>query len=167
MASSDKNNISHKTDAVMKLLTGGNLAVNPMLDNEFKQSVIEMRSSQAAKEEEILPAEPKEITMHSGGEEAASRGHGSTPEICVSSELISEILPIALKRFGCCTCGKCFAEAMAEAIDMIPYISVKVKNSGDLKKADEMKRSSRREVMREIVRITIARRKMPKHNAAE
>lgn len=162
MAESSHKNISHKTDAVMKLLTGGNLAVNPMLDNEFKQSVIEMRSSSAPEktEEETVRAE-KEITMHrsSGGRKSAPAS-----EICVSSELISEILPVALKRFHCCTCGKCFAEAMADALEVIPYISVKVREPDDLKKAAELRSGSRREVMRGIIRIAIARRGLPKHN---
>lgn len=164
MAGSSQKNISHKTEAVMKLLTGGNLAVNPMLDNEFKQSVIEMRSSVSVPEE--TPEEPvrseKEITMHknSGGQQAAPL----VSEICVSSELITEILPDALKRFHCCTCGKCFAEAMADSLEAIPYISVKVREPGDLKKAEELKAGSRKEIMKEVIRIAIARRNLPKHD---
>lgn len=164
MAVSSQKNISHKTDAVMKLLTGSNLAVNPMLDNEFKQSVIEMRSSPSAVKEtaEEPVRSEKDITMHKNtGEQHTVK---PVSEICVSSELITEILPNALKRFHCCTCGKCFAEAMADALDTIPYISVKVREPGDLKKAEELKSGSRREVMKEIIRIAIARRSLPKHD---
>lgn len=164
MAGSAQKNISHKTEAVMKLLTGGNLAVNPMLDNEFKQSVIEMRSTSAVPND--APEEPvrseKEITMHKTGSEQKKTLPAS--EICVSSELITEILPDALKRFHCCTCGKCFAEAMADALEAIPYISVKVREPGDLKKAEELKSGSRKEVMKEIIKIAIARRGLPRHD---
>ncbi|MCD7730496.1 MAG: hypothetical protein LUI05_03245 [Oscillospiraceae bacterium] len=154
MAAKSEKNISHKTDAVMKLLTGGNLAVNPMLDNEFKQSVIEMHTSDSFADD-----------ARSGerDSERKEKKTGSATEICISSELITEILPVALKRFHCCTCEKCFAEAMADALESIPAISVKIRNGADMKKAENMRKSSRSGVMREIVKIVIARRGLPRH----
>ena len=147
MAGNAQKNISHKTDAVMKLLTGGNLAVNPMLDNEFKQSVIEMHSNSKnpAKKNEPKPKPPE------------------TTEICVSSELITELLPTALKRFNCCSCDRCFAEAMADALDSVPYLSCKIRTPQDKKKADEMKAKYTRSVTNEMVKIAIRRRALPKH----
>lgn len=149
MAGSSAARISHKTDAVMKLITGKNTATNPIIDNEFKQSVIEMHSNSQKKAEKAVPE------VHSQS--------GETTEICVSSELITELLPIALKRFNCCTCDRCFAEAMAEALDAVPFLSCKVKTPKDKKKADEMKKKYTRSVTNEMVRIAINRRALPKH----
>ena len=141
MAGSAAAKISHKTDAVMKLLTGKNTATNPIIDNEFKQSVIEMHSN-------TQKTEPKQ---------------SEATEICVSSELITELLPVALKRFNCCTCDRCFAEAMADALDAVPYLSCKVRTPQDKKKADEMKKKYKRSVTNEMVKLAIARRALPKH----
>lgn len=147
MAGSTAAKVTHKTDAVMKLLTGKSTATNPIIDNEFKQSVIEMHTN-TQKAAEKAELETKES-------EAA--------EICVSSELITELLPIALKRFNCCTCDRCFAEAMADALDTVPYLSCRVRTPQDKKKADEMKKKYTRSVTNEMVRLAIARRALPKH----
>lgn len=155
MAGSSAARISHKTDAVMKLITGKNTATNPIIDNEFKQSVIEMHSNSykaAAKpEQKNLQTESKPQKIEPA-------------EICVSSELITELLPVALKRFNCCTCDRCFAEAMADALDSVPFLSCKIKTPKDKKKADEMKKKYARSVTNEMVRIAIGRRALPKHN---
>ncbi len=103
MAGSAAAKVTHKTDAVMKLLTGKSTATNPIIDNEFKQSVIEMHTNTQKAAEKAEP-KPKQ---------------SEATEICVSSELITELLPIALKRFNCCTCDRCFAEAMADALDAV------------------------------------------------
>lgn len=154
MAGSAAAKVTHKTDAVMKLLTGKNTATNPIIDNEFKQSVIEMHSNdlKTSKSEKDQPR-----TVQS------SQKQGETTEICVSSELITELLPIALKRFNCCTCDRCFAEAMADALDAVPYLSCKVRTPQDKKKADEMKKKYKRSVTNEMVKLAIARRALPKH----
>lgn len=148
---------THKTEAVMKLLTGSSPAVNPILDNEFKQAVIESRNvpeTPAKKVEEPKPEElAAEPTSAPVREEPAS-----IPEVSVSSELVSELLPAALERFHCCTCGKCFAEAMSDALDAVPSIKVKIHNGDDLKRADEIKQQTRNEVMKAIVKIAISRR---------
>ncbi|MBQ8827429.1 MAG: hypothetical protein IJ007_10085, partial [Oscillospiraceae bacterium] len=103
---------SNKTEAVMKLLTGNNLAVNPVLDNEFKQTVIESKNAaveavkpapvQEAPKPEPIPAPPPPPP------------EPVETEVCISSELIMEILPSVLDRFQCCKCDKCFAQAMAD-----------------------------------------------------
>lgn len=143
--------ISHKTDAVMKLLTGKSTATNPIIDNEFKQSVIEMHTNTQKTAEKAEP-------------EQAKQDQHEVTEICVSSELITELLPVALKRFNCCTCDRCFAEAMADALDAVPYLSCKVRTPQDKKKADEMKKKYTRSVTNEMVKLAIARRMLPKHN---
>ena len=106
--------------------------------------------------------------MHTNTQKAAEKAEPETKqseaaEICVSSELITELLPIALKRFNCCTCDRCFAEAMADALDTVPYLSCRVRTPQDKKKADEMKKKYTRSVTNEMVRLAIARRALPKH----
>lgn len=157
MAENTARKITHKTDAVMKLLTGGNLAVNPMLDNEFKQSVIEMRSAEDIKREEI-----KKETVKAAEVSNTEKSFDST-EVCISSELITEILPQALRRFNCCMCPKCFAEAMTEALDAVPSISIKIHNDDDVKKMDGIKKQNRLDVMRAIIKLAITRRNLPLH----
>ncbi len=147
MAGSTAAKVTHKTDAVMKLLTGKSTATNPIIDNEFKQSVIEMHTN----------------TQKATGKSEPETKESEASEICVSSELITEILPIALKRFNCCTCDRCFAEAMADALDAVPYLSCRVRTPQDKKKADEMKKKYTRSVTNEMVRLAIARRTLPKH----
>lgn len=122
----------------MKLLTGGKPAVNPMVDQDFKESVIEKKKT-----------EPKAV---------------KPTEICISSELITEILPVALKRFNCCSCDRCFASAMADALDCVPYITINVNNDEDMKRAKELKKRSRRDVMRSIIRLVISRRGLERHD---
>lgn len=148
MAGSAAAKTTHKTEAVMKLITGKSVATNPIIDNEFKQSVIEMHSNS---NKPAKKTEPK-----SKPSEAA--------EICVSSELITELLPAALKRFNCCSCDRCFAEAMADALDSVPYLSCKIRTPQDKKKADEMKAKYTRSVTNEMVKIAIRRRALPKHS---
>ena len=151
---------SNKTEAVMKLLTGNNLAVNPVLDNEFKQTVIESKNTAEA----VKPAAPVQETPKS--EPIPAPPPPPEPvetEVCISSELIMEILPSVLDRFQCCKCDKCFAQAMADALDVIPYKSVMVKNSEEMQQAKELKEQMRADVMRGLVRIGIARKALEKH----
>ena len=147
MAGSAAAKVTHKTDAVMKLITGKNTATNPIIDNEFKQSVIEMHTNTG------------KAPKRSGSRSKQS----DDTEICVSSELITELLPIALKRFNCCTCDRCFAEAMTDALDAVPYLSCKVRTPQDKKKADEMRKKYKRSVTNEMVKLAIDRRRLPKH----
>ena len=147
MAGSAAAKVSHKTDAVMKLITGKNTATNPIIDNEFKQSVIEMHTN----------------TGKASKRSGSKSKQGDATEICVSSELITELLPIALKRFNCCTCDRCFAEALTDALDAVPYLSCKVRTPQDKKKADEMRRKYKRSVTNEMVKLAIDRRRLPKH----
>ena len=157
-----KKKVSNKTEAVMKLLTGNNLAVNPVLDNEFKQTVIESKNTPA----EAVKAAPAPVPAP---EPVAPPPPPPPPEpveteVCISSELIMEILPSVLDRFQCCKCDKCFAQAMADALDVIPYKSVMVKNSEEMQKAKELKEQMRADVMRGLVRIGIARKGLEKHS---
>ena len=150
--------LTHKTEAVMRLLTGSNIAVNPMLDNEFKQSVIEMHSGGKPEHADEDTAREQTIVM-----EPAPKAPEVT-EINVTSELITEILPRVLERFKCCTCGKCFAESMTDALSAVDSVSVKVYNQLDLQRAEELKTKNRSAVMNSIVKIAIGRRMLPHHS---
>ncbi len=152
--------ITHKTESVMRLLTGGNLAVNPMLDNEFKQSVIEMHSNKSLKND-ASPVEKNEPEIQA---EKADSSENYLNEVIVSEELISELLPEALKRFGCCCCDKCYAEAMAEAFIKTPLITMNVSSDEDRKKLALVKKMNQKNVMKTIVKIALERKKLPRHN---
>ena len=163
-----KKKVSNKTEAVMKLLTGNNLAVNPVLDNEFKQTVIESKNVPAEQpvKAEAPKAEPVQAEIPKPEPVVQTPPPPPEPvetEVCISSELIMEILPSVLDRFQCCKCDRCFAQAMADALDVIPYKSVKVKNAEEMQQAKELKEQMRADVMRGLVRIGIARKGLEKH----
>ena len=129
---------SNKTEAVMRLLTGGKkTAPNPILDSSFKVERITSKSV---------------------------RKGANGAEIDITGELVTELLPQVLERFNCCRCAVCYAEAMAEAIDAVPTLKIRVNGKDDLRRADRMKMQSRREVLCTLIRLAIQRRRFPRHN---
>lgn len=130
---------SNKTEAVMRLLTGGKkTAPNPILDSSFKVERITSKSV---------------------------RKGANGAEIDITGELVTELLPQVLERFNCCRCAVCYAEAMAEAIDAVPTLKIRINSKDDLRRADRMKMQSRREVLCTLIRLAIQRRRFPRHNA--
>ena len=130
---------SNKTEAVMRLLTGGKkTAPNPILDSSFKVERITSKSI---------------------------RKGANGAEIDITGELVTELLPQVLERFNCCRCAVCYAEAMAEAIDAVPTLKIRINGKDDLRRADRMKMQSRREVLCTLIRLAIQRRRFPRHNA--
>lgn len=138
---------SNKTDAIMKLITG-EAASNPILDDEFKDEVITPRQT--------LPERAKKNAE-------IERYRKNTIEIDVAAELVSELLPKTLDRFSCCKCAVCFADAMADALDIVPELKIKVRDDKDLKMADQLKKKSRHATLMKLVRIAIQRRSIPIH----
>ena len=137
-AKSAKGAKSNKTEAVMRLLTGGKkTAPNPILDSSFKVERITSKSV---------------------------RKGANGAEIDITGELVTELLPQVLERFNCCRCAVCYAEAMAEAIDAVPTLKIRVNGKDDLRRADRMKMQSRREVLCTLIRLAIQRRRFPRHN---
>lgn len=129
---------TNKTDAVMRLLTGGKkTAPNPILDSSFKVERITSKSV---------------------------RKGANGAEIDITGELVTELLPQVLERFNCCRCAVCYAEAMADAIDAVPTLKIRVNGKDDLRRADRMKMQSRREVLCTLIRLAIQRRRFPGHN---
>lgn len=129
---------SNKTEAVMRLLTGGKkTAPNPILDSSFKVERITSKSI---------------------------RNGANGAEIDITGELVTELLPQVLERFNCCRCAVCYAEAMAEAIDAVPTLKIRINGKDDLRRADRMKMQSRREVLCTLIRLAIQRRRFPRHN---
>ena len=141
-AKSDKtpaNAKSNKTEAVMRLLTGGKkTAPNPILDSSFKVERITSKSI---------------------------RKGANGAEIDITGELVTELLPQVLERFNCCRCAVCYAEAMAEAVDAVPTLKIRINGKDDLRRADRMKMQSRRDVLCTLIRLAIQRRRFPRHNA--
>lgn len=128
---------SNKTDAVMRLLTGKKTAANPILDSEFKEKKITSRKKSA----------------RDGG-----------TEIDIAGELVSEFLPKVLERFNCCRCPVCYAEAMSDALERSPTMTIKINSKDDLRQAEDIKRKSRREILTILIRIAIKRRRLEKHD---
>lgn len=172
---------SHKTEAVMRLLTGNNAAVNPILDNDFKLTVIEARGGEDIRRTEEKTEAPNTSAVGvqpAEAENTAAEVQTAPPaeavreeikpafeaaEIRITSELITELLPQVLDRFKCCKCGSCFAEAMTDAIEAIPEIVIPVQSAEDVEKAHRIKEDNRRDVMNALVKIAIGRRAKPKH----
>lgn len=131
------NTKSNKTEAVMRLLTGGKkTAPNPILDSSFKVERITSKSV---------------------------RKGANGAEIDITGELVTELLPQVLERFNCCRCAVCYAEAMAEAVDAVPTLKIRINGKDDLRRADRMKMQSRREVLCTLIRLAIQRRRFPRH----
>lgn len=128
---------SNKTDAVMRLLTGKKTAANPILDSNFKEKKITVRKKSARE--------------------------GGT-QIDIAGELITELLPRVLDRFRCCRCPVCYADAMSEALEKSPVMTININSKDDLKRADDLKHKSRRDILRVLIRIAINRRNMEKHS---
>ncbi len=130
---------TNKTEAVMRLLTGKKKpAPNPILDGSFKVERITSKSIKKG-------------------------AHGA--EIDITGELVTELLPQVLERFNCCRCAVCYAEAMADAIEAVPTLKIRINGKDDLKRADRMKMQSRRDVLCTLIRLAIKRRKFPRHDS--
>ncbi|MCL2053610.1 MAG: hypothetical protein FWG90_04090 [Oscillospiraceae bacterium] len=143
---------THKTEAVMRLIMGGaDSAVNPMIDEEFKEEVITPRLSPEERAEKNAEIE---------------KFRKNSVDIDVAAELVSELLPKAMRRFNCCNCPLCFADAMADALDTVPKLKVRLRADNDIKKADALKKKSRRDILLIIIRLVIVRRGLPKCDEA-
>lgn len=137
---------THKTPQLMKLLTGGSRAANPILDEEFK--------------EEIIRAQKKPQTVKP--QKAADGG----TEINITSEIIHEWISKVMKRFNVCCCDRCSTEATIEAFDKIKPVIVRVRSDADLKQAQKMKADMLQEILMQLIRIIIARKSLPRHDKA-
>lgn len=128
----------------MKLLTGSSAASNPILDEEFKQEIIQAQKN---------PAPVNPLPDDNGG-----------TEINITSELISQWLPKVMQRFNVCRCDRCSAEATVAAFDCIKTVKVNVKSDADLKRAQKIKAERQQEVLMMIIKLVTARRGLPHHD---
>lgn len=135
---------THKTPQLMKLITGGSKVSNPLLDENFKEEMIRSRNN---------PTPVKPVPSDDGG-----------TEINVTSELISQWLPLVMKRFNVCSCEKCYADAMVDAFDEIRPVIVKVKSEADLERAQKIKFDRELSVLMQLIRIVVKRKKLPRHD---
>ena len=135
---------THKTPQLMKLITGGSKVSNPLLDENFKEEMIRSRNN---------PAPVKPVPSDDGG-----------TEINMTSELISQWLPLVMKRFNVCSCEKCYADARVDAFDEIRPVIVKVKSEADLERAQKIKLDREQSVLMQLIRIVVKRKKLPRHN---
>jgi hypothetical protein len=139
--------ITHKTPQLMKLITGGSRVTNPIIDESFKEEIIRSKND---------PFPVKPIPSADGG-----------AEINITSELITQWLPLVMNRFNVCSCGRCSAEATVDAFDRIRPVIVKVKTDADLKKAQRIKLDREQSVLMQLIGLVTERRKMPRHDKGE
>lgn len=138
---------TNKTNAVLNLLNRSAAEKNPILDDKFKeQNIIAEQIEQEAK-----------------NQTAPRPAYTAGVEINVISELISELMPAVLKRFNCCTCDLCKAEVSVEALTRLTSVKVTIRTENDMKAAEQLKTRHRRQVIDELIRIVLDRRKLPKH----
>ncbi len=130
----------------MRLITGTRTAVNPMIDENFKEEVIKPIGK--TKDAPAVNSRPFD------GEETV---------INITAEVVSGWLPEALRRFGCCTCPRCMADASAEAFAKLPAVKFRVKTREDLAEADRLREQNKQNIMMNLVRIAVARKELPKH----
>ncbi|MCM1525076.1 MAG: hypothetical protein NC120_11530 [Ruminococcus sp.] len=138
------NHKSHKTPQLMKMLTGGARVSNPLLDEEFKEEIIRSQN-------DPIPVKP-------------SKGADGRVEINITSELISQWVPVTIKRFHLCSCDRCSAELTVAAFDNIRPIIVNVKDDVDIQRAQALKAQREREILMQIIRIAVGRKKLPRHD---
>ncbi len=138
---------TNKTNAVLNLLNRSAAEKNPILDDKFKEQNI------------IAEQIEREVKQQPAARPAYTAG----VEINVISELISELMPAVLKRFNCCTCDLCKAEMSVEALTRLTSVKVTIRTENDMKAAEELKSRHRRQVIDELIRIVLDRRKLPKH----
>ena len=147
MSNDKSSSKTNKTNAVLNLLNRSAVEKNPILDDKFKeQNIIAEQIEQEAKKQP-----------------AARPAYTAGVEINVISELISELMPAVLKRFNCCTCDLCKAEMSVEALTRLTSVKVTIRTENDMKAAEELKSRHRRQVIDELIRIVLGRRKLPKH----
>lgn len=127
----------------MRLLTGSDGPVNPIIDETFKEEIIRSKEN------------PRPMVQ--------KQNPDGTAEINITSELISEWLPVAMKRFNCCTCDRCSAEAAVEAFEEISPVIVKIRTDSDLKRAEKLKEEKRQSVLMALVKIAVKRKSLGRH----
>lgn len=135
---------THKTPQLMKLLTGSSGVINPIIDEKFKEDIIRSK-------ENPEPVKPRPSS------------NGGT-EVNVTSELISQWLPLVIKRFNLCSCDRCNAEMTVAAFDSIKPVTVEVRSNSDLKRAQEIKSSEEQPVLMQLIRLAIERKKLKRHD---
>ncbi len=132
----------------------GDKEENPLLNDNFRKEFIDpIENNKSAAAQTASPARQE-----------LSDGFKET-EINISTELISEWLPSTLKRFNCCTCGRCSAEASAEAFSAIEPVKYIVRSPEDLEKVKELKEQYKRKVMMKLIGIAVARKNLPVHDS--
>ncbi len=136
--------ITHKTPQLLKLLTGGSAASNPLLDEDFKAEVIRAREN---------PEPVKPVAAKDGG-----------TQINITTELVSQWLPKISERFRLCSCPRCQAELTVEALDMIRPVIVRVKSESDLERARKLKADKQQGVLMQLIRLAVSKRDAPKHD---
>ena len=141
---------TNKTAHVLKLLsnTAEGTIGNPILNDEFKDEVIHVRSrtSSTAKKAEIPPVND------------ASTG----VRVNIIADLVSENQEAIAARFKCCNCDVCMAELTVSVLNDIHPKYAYIKD-GSLAEVEDLKKQFRAEVISSLVKHTIKLKSKPIH----
>ncbi len=127
------NRKTNKTAPLLRLLTRGEegAIINPIINEDFKEGVIYMRSAPAREEKT------------------------ETVEINVISELVSEWLPQTMKRFNSCDCALCRADITVAALNEIPPKYVRISDETDFEEVKKLKEKYRAQVISTLVKLVL------------
>ena len=129
------NRKTNKTAPLLRLLTRSDdgAIINPIIDDNFKEGVIYLRSNVNN------PVEEKPEVV----------------EINIISELISEWLPQTKKRFNSCDCALCRADITVAALNEIPAKYVRISDETDFKEIEALKEKYRAQVISTLVKLVL------------
>ena len=128
------NRKTNKTAPLLRLLTRNETGIitNPIIDEEFKQGVIYVRTPKVEE-----PEKPQAV------------------EINIISELIGEWLPQTIKRFNGCDCAVCRADITVAALNEIPPKYVRISEETDFDGIKALKEELRPKVISTLVKLVL------------
>ncbi len=122
---------TNKTSSVMKLISKGRSAANPIIDEKFKEEVILPKSKQEDK-----PAK-------------------SETGINIIEELVQEWLPETMRRFNCPDSDIWKAELTVKALNILPPKYVPVNGTKDYANIQNIKEKYKKQVINTLVKLAI------------
>lgn len=125
------NRKTNKTAPLLRLLTRNDAGAitNPIINEEFKEGVILMRTREEKKPDIV--------------------------DINIISELVGEWLPVTIKRFNGCDCAVCRADLTVAALNEIPPKYVRISDETDFAEIDRIKEEYRVQVIDTLVKLVL------------
>ncbi|MCX7657579.1 MAG: late competence development ComFB family protein [Oscillospiraceae bacterium] len=124
---------TNKTSSVMKLISKGKGAANPIIDEKFKEEI-------------ILAKDKPDTSKNETG-------------INIIEELVQEWLPETMKRFNCPDSDIWKAEITVKALNILPPKYVPVNGAKDYANIQNMKEKYKKQVINTLVKLAISSKK--------